>query len=403
MVNPTKFNYDEELAKCKSMQDITGQNGLVQKIIKNAMETILQNEFNNFLNQNNNDVTKNYRNGYNKKNVTTEYGDIQIEMPRDRNGEFSPEIITKRAVLSDGIKDQITSMYAKGMSTRDITNHIEGMYGTELSATTISNITDEAMVTGKEWFNRTLDPVYPIVFLDAVHFKVREENKIVTKAVYVALAITLEGMKDVIGMWIGENEGAKFWFKVCTELKNRGVKDILIACVDGLKGFPDAIQSVFPDTNVQLCIIHQIRNSFKYISWKDQKEFIADLKGVYKATNEELGLEALNEMYNKWGNKYGMVLDSWMNNWDNLSTFFNYEERIRKLIYTTNTVEGFNRQLRKVTKTKTVFPNDEAVLKAIYLATNDISKKWTSPYSNWGLTLAQFKINFNERLPIDLM
>ncbi len=403
MVKSTKFNYEEELAKCKSMQDITGQNGLVQKIIKNAMETILQNEFNNFLNQNNNNMERNYRNGYNKKNVTTEYGDVQIEMPRDRNGEFSPEILSKRAVLSDGIKDQITSMYAKGMSTRDITNHIEGMYGTELSATTISNITDEAMITGKEWFNRTLDSVYPIVFLDAVHFKVREENKIVTKAVYVALAITLEGMKDVIGMWIGENEGAKFWFKVCTELKNRGVKDILIACVDGLKGFPEAIQSVFPDTNVQLCIIHQIRNSFKYISWKDQKEFIADLKGVYKATNEELGLEALNEMYNKWGNKYGMVLDSWMNNWDNLSTFFNYEERIRKLIYTTNTVEGFNRQLRKVTKTKTVFPNDDAVLKAIYLATNDISKKWTSPYSNWGLTLAQFKINFNDRLPIDLM
>lgn len=313
-----------------------------------------------------------------------------------------PELLSKRAVLSDGIKEQVTSMYAKGMSTRDIANHIEGMYGTELSATTISNITDEAMVTGKEWFNRTLDSVYPIVFFDAVHFKVREENKIVTKAVYVALAITLEGMKDVIGMWIGENEGAKFWFKVCTELKNRGVKDILIACVDGLKGFPDAIHSVFPDTNVQLCIIHQIRNSFKYISWKDQKDFIADLKGVYKATSEELGLEALNEMYNKWGNKYGMVLDSWMNNWDNLSTFFNYEERIRKLIYTTNTVEGFNRQLRKVTKTKTVFPNDDAVLKAIYLATDDISKKWTSPYSNWGLTLAQFKINFNDRLPIDL-
>lgn len=401
MVNSTKFNYEEELSKCKSMQDITGQNGLVQKIIKNAMETILQNEFNNFLNQSN-DLSKNYRNGYNKKNVTTEYGDVQIEMPRDRNGNFMPELLSKRAVLSDGIKEQVTSMYAKGMSTRDIANHIEGMYGTELSATTISNITDEAMVTGKEWFNRTLDSVYPIVFLDAVHFKVREENKIVTKAVYVALAITLEGMKDVIGMWIGENEGAKFWFKVCTELKNRGVKDILIACVDGLKGFPDAIHSVFPDTNVQLCIIHQIRNSFKYISWKDQKDFIADLKGVYKATSEELGLEALNEMYNKWGNKYGMVLDSWMNNWDNLSTFFNYEERIRKLIYTTNTVEGFNRQLRKVTKTKTVFPNDDAVLKAIYLATDDISKKWTSPYSNWGLTLAQFKINFNDRLPIDL-
>ena len=294
-------------------------------------------------------------------------------------------------------------MYSKGMSTRDISNHIEGMYGTELSATTISNITDEAMVTGKEWFNRTLDTVYPIVFMDAVHFKVREENRIVTKAIYVALGITMDGMKDVIGMWIGENEGAKFWFKVCTELKNRGVKDILIACVDGLKGFPDAIKSVFPDTAVQLCIIHQIRNSFKYISWKDQKEFIADLKGVYKATNEELGLETLNEMYNKWGNKYGMVLDSWMNNWENLSTFFGYEDRIRKLIYTTNTVEGFNRQLRKVTKTKTVFPNDEAVLKSMYLATMDITKKWTSPYSNWGLTLAQFKITFGDRLPIDLI
>lgn len=400
-MNQTKFNYEEELSKCTSMNDITGENGLVQKIIKNAMETLLQNEFNNFINQSN--ASKNYRNGYNKKNIKTEYGDIQINMPRDRNGEFSPEILAKRATISDGIKDQITSMYAKGMSTRDITNHIEGMYGTELSATTVSNITDEAMVNGKEWFNRTLDSVYPIVFMDAVHFKVREENKIVSKAIYVALGITMDGMKDVIGMWIGENEGAKFWFKVCTELKNRGVKDILIACVDGLKGFPDAIKSVFPDTAVQLCIIHQIRNSFKYISWKDQKEFISDLKGVYKATNEELGLETLNEMYNKWGNKYGMVLDSWMNNWENLSTFFEYEDRIRKLIYTTNTVEGFNRQLRKVTKTKTVFPNDDAVLKAMYLATMDISKKWTSPYSNWGLTLAQFKINFGDRLPIDLI
>ena len=402
-MNQTKFNYEEELSKCRSMQDITGENGLVQKIIKDAMETILQNEFNNFLNQNKSNSERNYRNGYNKKNIKTEYGDVQIQMPRDRNGEFTPEILAKRTTISDGIKDQITSMYAKGMSTRDISNHIEGLYGTELSASTISNITDEAMVTGKEWFNRTLDPVYPIVFMDSVHFKVREENKIVTKAIYVALGITVDGMKDVLGMWIGENEGAKFWFKVCTELKNRGVKDILIACIDGLKGFSDAIKSVFPDTAVQLCIIHQIRNSFKYISWKDQKEFISDLKEVYKATNEELGLEALNEMYNKWGNKYGMVLDSWMNNWDNLSTFFGYEDRIRKLIYTTNTVEGFNRQLRKVTKTKTVFPNDDAVLKAMYLATTDITQKWTSPYSNWGLTLAQFKINFGERLPIDLM
>lgn len=279
-------------------------------------------------------------------------------------------------------------MYSKGMSTRDISNHIEGMYGTNLSATTISNITDEAMIEGKEWFNRNLDPVYPIVFLDAVHFKVKQENRIVTKAAYVALAITVEGMKDVLGVWIGENEGAKFWLKVCTELKNRGVQDILITCVDGLKGFPEAIQTVFPESKIQLCIIHQIRNSFKYVASKDQREFIADLKMVYKATSEELAMEVLNEMYKKWGKQYEMVLDSWMNKWDNLSTYFAYEDKIRKLIYTTNTLEGFNRQLRKVTKTKTVFPNDEALLKCIYLAITDISKKWTSSYQNWGQTIA---------------
>ena len=259
------------------------------------------------------------------------------------------------------------------------------------------------MIDGKEWFNRSLDKVYPIVFLDAVHFKVKEENRIITKAAYVALAITLDGMKDVLGVWIGENEGAKFWLKVCTELKNRGVQDILSACVDGLKGFPDAIQTVFPETKIQSCIIHQIRNSFKYVASKDQKEFIADLKTVYKATSEELAMEALNEMYEKWGKKYEMVLDSWMNKWDNLSTYFDYEERIRKLIYTTNTLEGFNRQLRKVTKSKSVFPNDDALLKCIYLAITDISQKWTTPYPNWGQTIAQFKINFGNRVPIAIM
>ena len=295
-------------------------------------------------------------------------------MPRDRNGEFNPEFLPKREILSDGIKNQITSMYSKGMSTRDISNHIEGMYGTSLSATTISNITDEAMIEGKEWFNRTLDPVYPILFLDAVHFKVRQENRIVTKAEYVALAITIDGMKDVLCVWIGESESAKFWLKVCTELKNRGVQDILITCVDGLKGFPEAIQTVFPETKIQLCIIHQIRNSFKYVASKDQREFIADLKTVYKATSAELALEALNEMYKKWGKQYEMVLDSWMNKLDNLSTYFEYEDKIRKLIYTTNTLEGFNRQLRKITKTNTVFPNDDALLKSIYLAITDIYK-----------------------------
>ena len=301
-MNLPNFNYEEELGKCKTMEDITGKNGLVQKIIKNAVETLLQNEFNKFI-DNSNSIQKNYRNGYNTKNVKTEYGDISVNMPRDRNGEFNPEFLPKREILSEGIKNQITSMYSKGMSTRDITNHIEGMYGTSLSATTISNITDEAMIEGKEWFNRALDPVYPILFLDAVHFKVKQENRIITKAAYVALAITMDGLKDVLGVWIGENEGAKFWLKVCTELKNRGVQDILITCVDGLKGFPEAIQSIFPETKIQLCIIHQIRNSFNYVASKDQREFIGDLKTVYKATSEELALESLNELYQKWGKK----------------------------------------------------------------------------------------------------
>ena len=398
-MDSTKFNYEEELAKCKSMEDVTGQNGLVQKMIKSALETLLQSEMKNFLNSSEN---QNYRNGYTNKNLKTEYGNIPIQTPRDRNGEFDPDILEKRNILTDGIKNQITSMYAKGMSVNDIRSHIDGMYGTTLSTGTISNITDESMVDGREWLNRGLDPVYPVMFLDAIHFKVRQENKIVTKAAYVALGITMDGFKDILGVWVGENEGAKFWLKVCTELKNRGVQDILIACVDGLKGFPEAIQTVFPDTKIQLCIIHQIRNSIKYVASKEQKEFMRDLKSVYQASNEKEALEELDAVYEKWKNKYSMVLDSWINKWDNLSTYFNYEEKIRKIIYTTNTLEGYNRQLRKVTKSKSVFPNDEAVLKAIYLATTDIAKKWTSPYQNWGQILAQFKINFEDRIQLDV-
>jgi len=400
-MDSTKFSYEEELSRCKTMEDITGAGGLVQKIIKNALESIMQEEFSNHLSNSNLNVGKNYRNGVRSKNIKTEYGDIEIATPRDRNGTFDPDILGKRETIAEGIKNQITSMYGKGMSTRDISSHIEGMYGTNLSATTISNITDEAMITGREWYNRILDEVYPVVFLDAVHFKVKEENTIVTKAAYVALGITIDGVKDVLGVWIGENEGAKFWLKVCTELRNRGIKDILIACVDGLKGFPEAIQTIYPDTQIQLCIIHQIRNTIKYISYKDSKEFMKDLKNVYGAPTVDIALEELNNMYDKWGKQYGMVLDSWLNKWDNLSTYFHYEDKIRKLIYTTNTLEGFNRQLRKVTKTKTVFPNNDALLKSIYLAINDITKKWV-PYGSWGLTLAQFKINFADRIPFEV-
>ena len=254
------FDYEKELSRCKTLEDITGKNGLVQRIVKDAIETILQKEFNQHL-----ENTSAYRNGYTNKSVRTEYGDVSIKVPRDRESKFEPEILAKRQTTSNGIKDQVTSMYAKGMSTRDISDHIESLYGTTLSANTISTITDDALERGKEWFNRTLDKIYPIVFMDAIHFKVKDDHRIVSKAAYIALGINIEGQKEILGVWIGENEGAKFWLRVCTELKNRGVTDILIACIDGLKGFPEAITSVFPETRVQLCIIHQIRNSLKYI------------------------------------------------------------------------------------------------------------------------------------------
>ena len=391
------FSYENALSKCKTLEDITGKNGLVQMIVKDAIEKVLQREFNEYI-----EKSQTYRNGYSKKKVKTEYGEVDVNVPRDRDSNFNPEIIAKRETTSSGIKDQITSMYAKGMSTRDISDHIEALYGTSVSANTISNITDDALIKGKEWFGRTLDKVYPIVFMDAVHFKVKDEHRIVSKAAYIALAINLEGKKEVLGVWIGENEGAKFWLKVCTELKNRGVNDILIACIDGLKGFPEAITSVFPDTRIQLCIIHQIRNSLKYVNYAEQKEFMKDLRQVYKAVNAEEGFNNLNEMYKKWDKKYSLVLDSWQNKWDKLSTYFEYEDRIKRIIYTTNILEGLNRQLRKTTKAKTIFPNDDALLKSIYLSLNDISEKWTSPYSNWGQTLAQFKIAFEDRIQLDI-
>lgn len=391
------FSYENALSKCKTLEDITGKNGLAQMIVKDAIEKVLQREFNEYI-----EKSQTYRNGYSKKKVKTEYGEVDVNVPRDRDSNFNPEIIAKRETTSSGIKDQITSMYAKGMSTRDISDHIEALYGTSVSANTISNITDDALIKGKEWFGRTLDKVYPIVFMDAVHFKVKDEHRIVSKAAYIALAINLEGKKEVLGVWIGENEGAKFWLKVCTELKNRGVNDILIACIDGLKGFPEAITSVFPDTRIQLCIIHQIRNSLKYVNYAEQKEFMKDLRQVYKAVNAEEGFNNLNEMYKKWDKKYSMVLDSWLNKWDKLSTYFEYEDRIKRIIYTTNILEGLNRQLRKTTKAKTIFPNDDALLKSIYLSLNDISEKWTSPYSNWGQTLAQFKIAFEDRIQLDI-
>lgn len=393
------FNYQEELSKCKTMQDITGKDGLVQKIIRDAVEHVLGRELENYISkekENGNNVS---RNGTTNKNIKTAYGNIGISVPRTREPGFEPEIVKKRAVVEEGLESQVISMYAKGMTVRDITEHIQALYGIEMSAASISNITDKVSGEAKEWYSRTLDSFYPVVFLDAVHFKVREEGRIVTKAAYAALGINGDGYKDILGIWIGENEGAKFWLKVCNELKNRGVEDILIACIDGLKGFADAIHTVFPQTRIQLCIIHQIRNTIKYVSYKDQREFLADLKKVYGAESEEIALANLESMQDSW-KKYGAVLDSWIEKWDSLSTYFCYGYRIRRLIYTTNTIEGFNRQLRKVTKNKAVFPTDDSLRKTLYLCTRDIVKKWSMPYRDWGETYGQFVIEFGDRAKI---
>lgn len=390
------FNYQEELSKCKSMQDITGKDGLIQKIIRDAVEHVLGRELENYISrekENGNNVS---RNGTTNKNIKTAYGNIGISVPRTREPGFEPEIVKKRAVVEEGLESQVISMYAKGMTVRDITEHIQALYGIEMSAASISNITDKVSGEAKEWYSRTLDSFYPVVFLDAVHFKVREEGRIVTKAAYAAPGINGDGYKDILGIWIGENEGAKFWLKVCNELKNRGVEDILIACIDGLRGFADAIHTVFPQTRIQLCIIHQIRNTIKYVSYKDQREFLADLKKVYGAESEEIALAHLESMQDSW-KKYGAVLDSWIEKWDNLSTYFCYGYRIRRLIYTTNTIEGFNRQLRKVTKNKAVFPTDDSLRKTLYLCTRDIVKKWSMPYRDRGETYGQFVIEFGDR------
>lgn len=372
---------------------------MIQKVIKDAVEQVLRKEVNEYIadaKENGNRVSKN---GSSSKTIKTAYGKIGIDVPRTREPGFEPEIIKNRTVVEEGLESQIISMYAKGMSVRDISEHVQSLYGIELSAGSISNITDKVMEEAKEWYCRTLDSFYPVVFLDAVHFKVREDGRIITKAAYVALGINGDGYKDILGIWIGENEGAKFWLKVCNELKNRGVSDILIACVDGLKGFPDAIHTVFPETRIQLCIIHQIRNTLKYIAYKDQKAFMRDLKRVYGAESEEIAMRNLESMMDSW-KKYAVVLDNWLDKWEHLSTYFCYGHQIRKLIYTTNTVEGFNRQLRKVTKSKALFPNDEALRKTIYLSTRDIIKKWSMPYRDWGETYGQFVIEFGDRARI---
>lgn len=344
--------------------------------------------------------TTNSRNGHSKKTLKTSAGKIDINIPSDRNGEFDPRILPKNQTsISSEIEGKIISMYAKGMTTSDIEAHIKDIYGMDISDTTVSRITDKILPEAREWQQRPLESVYAVVFMDAIHYHVRSEGQIVRKAVYIAIGINLEGKKSVLGMWVGENESAKFWASVLNNLKNRKVEDILIACTDNLTGFSEAIAAVFPKTDIQNCIIHQLRNSSKYVSYKDIKALMADLKRVYQAVDEQSALAALDDFAAVWDKKYPKISKSWRENWANLSTYFKFPEELRRLIYTTNAIEGFNRQLRKVTKSKSVFPTDDSLFKMLYLAMLDITKKWTGRRQDWGQIYPQLALYYGNRIP----
>lgn len=396
------IDLNSELKKCKSMEDLVGKNGLMQRLFGNIIQQLLEAEMEGHLGreryERSTEDDRNYRNGYSTKKIKSSFGETQVNIPRDRKAEFEPRIVKKYETVCNELDKKVIGLYARGMSVEDIKSEIDELYGTDISPAMISKITDKVMETAIAWQNRPLEPVYPIAYLDAIHYKVKEEHQIVNKDAYICMAIDLRGYKDILGIWIGEQEGAKFWLSVCNDLKNRGVKDIIIACMDGLKGLPDAIKTVFPQVNIQSCIIHQIRNSIRYIASKDSKAFMKDLKQVYQATNEQMALKALESLESTWGTKYPIVIQSWTNNWYNLSTYFDFPPEIRRIIYTTNALEGFNRQLRKFTKVRTSFPTDDALRKPLYLATEQIIAKWTSPVQNWNSTLAQLSIMYEDRL-----
>lgn len=392
----------DHLIKEYNIKDTDDIKSMLKDLMGSTIQRMLNSELEDELGYEKYDTrnkdTDNSRNGYSKKTVRSEYGEIELDIPRDRNGEFEPQIVKKNQTEIKGIEGQIISMYAKGMSNRDIETHLQELYGIEVSPTLISKITDRILPEIKEWQSRMLRSVYPIVFMDAIHYSVRKDGIVVKKAVYIAIGIDLEGQKDILGMWIGEAESSKFWLSIMNEIKNRGVRDILIASVDGLNGFSEAIRAVFPMTEIQRCIVHQIRNSTKFISYKDLKPFTADLKPIYKAATEALALQELDAFDSKWGTKYPNAVRSWRNNWEELSAFFKYPQEIRKIIYTTNAIENFNRQLRKVTKTKSAYPSDEALIKALYLAVRDITKKWSGRIQGWGTILDQLMIYFDGRI-----
>lgn len=390
-----------QLANVGSMDDIQELfKDTIAEFMENGLEAELDDQLGYSRYDYKNKDTDNSRNGYSSKTLRTSFGDVEVSVPRDRKSEFDPKVLRKNQTsISQDIEEKILSMYAKGMTTGDIEAHIQDIYGVDVSDTTVSRITDKILPVAKEWQQRPLESIYAVVFLDAIHYHVRSEGQIVKKAVYIAIGIDLDGHKDVLGMWVGENESAKFWATVLNSLKNRGVEDIFIACTDNLTGFSAAIEAVYPKTEIQNCIIHQLRNSSKYVSYKDLKALMADLKAVYAAVDESAALDALDTFAEHWDKKYPKISQSWRDNWANLSTYFKFPQALRRLIYTTNTIEGFNRQLRKVTKSKSVFPTDDSLFKMLYLAMIDITKKWTGRRQDWSMIHAQLAIYFEDRMP----
>ena len=393
-----------ELLSASNVQSMDDIHELFKETIAEFMQGSLEAELDEELGYEPYDVknknTENSRNGHSKKTLRTSMGKVEIDVPRDRKGDFEPKILPKNQTsISQDMEEKIFSMYAKGMSVSDIEDHIRDIYGLEISDTTVSRITDKVLPAAKEWQQRPLESIYAVVFLDAIHYHVRSEGHIVKKAVYIAIGINMDGKKDVLGMWVGENESAKFWAGVLNSMRNRGVDDILIACTDNLTGFSQAIEAVFPQTDIQNCIIHQLRNSSKYVSYKDLKALMADLKKVYTAVDEESAMSALDDFAAVWDSKYPKISKSWYDNWANLSTYFKFPQELRKLIYTTNTIEGFNRQLKKVTKAKSVFPTDDSLFKMLYLAMKEITKKWTGRRQDWSSIYAQLVIYYGDRIP----
>lgn len=406
MVDPKEIPdelIDALLANYPKPDDLLGKNGILEQLTKRVVERALQAEMTHHLGHERHgkvvNTCGNTRNGTSKKTLKGKNGSMPIAVPRDRDGSFEPQLVEKNQTHWQGFDDMIISLYARGMSVREIQGHLKELYHTDVSPALISAVTDAVADDVRQWQGRPLDAVYPILYLDCIHVKVRDSGTVSTKAVYLALGVTMNGVKELLGMWISPNEGAKFWLSVVTELQNRGVRDIFIACVDGLKGFPEAIESVFPKTQIQLCIVHLVRHSLKYVGWKERKEVAADLKEIYASSTAELAESALESLERKWNGSYPLIAKSWRANWQRITPFFAYPPEIRKVIYTTNAIESLNMSLRKVTKAKGAFPHDEAVFKIFWLALRSISKKWTMPVKDWKTALNRFAILFEDRFP----